>query len=222
MNELVVECVAAELGVEDRRRVDELGGFLELAGVEIGQGQRVARVEPGERAGGIVLQAEPLNVDVERVRFEPAVGVSQVAEQPFVGRLRSTAPRGERPTGIAVGAGKRKARVSRIASSLCRSWSIFSSVVTTSGSTSSLSTSPKRRCRKSVSAVAAHWSSSLIASKRASCSVGYPPRRDGLGVSFGFDITPEFDQGDQAIEPGAILETRHDGEPADSLAEVAG
>ena len=47
-DELIVEHAAAQVGVEDRRRVDELGGLFELAGVEIGQGQRVPRVEPGE------------------------------------------------------------------------------------------------------------------------------------------------------------------------------
>ena len=67
--------------MEDRGRVDELGGFLEPAGVKIGQGQRIPRVEPGRRAGGIVLEPQPLDVDVERVDLEPAVGVAQVAEQ---------------------------------------------------------------------------------------------------------------------------------------------
>ena len=39
---------AAQLRMKDRSRVDELGGFSQLAGVEIGEGQGVAGVEPGE------------------------------------------------------------------------------------------------------------------------------------------------------------------------------
>ena len=106
VDELVVKCVTAELGMKDRRRVDELCGLLEPAGVEIGQGQRVARVQPGERPGGVVLQPQALDVDVERVGFEPIVGVSQVAEEPIVGRLRTAAPCGDGPAGFAVGAGE--------------------------------------------------------------------------------------------------------------------
>ena len=43
-----MESVSTQIRVEDRRRVDELGSLLGLAGMEIGQGQRVTGVEPGQ------------------------------------------------------------------------------------------------------------------------------------------------------------------------------
>ena len=43
-----------------------------------------------------------------------------------------------------------------------------------------------------------------------------------LRLAFGFDVPAQFDQGDQAIEPGPILKSRRAGEPADSFAEFAG
>ena len=51
---------------------------------------------------------------------------------------------------------------------------------------------------------------------------GNVPRRMILGFSFGFDVPPHLDQGNQAIEPGAVLQSRSTGEPADAFAEVAG
>ena len=120
VDELVVESLAAQVGVKDRRRVDELGGLFEPAGVEIGQGQGVAGVEPGERAGGIVLQPQALDVDVERVDLEPAVGVAQVAEQPVarstVGRPRQAASERRASRSAPM---KRSARVSAASPARC-------------------------------------------------------------------------------------------------------
>ena len=48
------------------------------------------------------------------------------------------------------------------------------------------------------------------------------PRPVVLGISFGFDVPPKLDQGDQAIEPGAVLRSLRSGEPANLSAEVAG
>ena len=87
--------------MKDGGGVDELGGLLELAGVVIGQGQGIPGVEPGGRAGGIVLEPEALDVDVERVDLEPAVGVAEVAEEPVAGIAQGEPPGRERPLRVA-------------------------------------------------------------------------------------------------------------------------
>ena len=142
-DELLVELAAAELGVEDGGGVDELGGFLELAGVVIGQGQGVPGVEPGERAGGVVLEPQALDVDVERVDLEPAVGVAQVAEEPVAGVAPGRASR-PRASGGRRGSSpmNSRARVSRIFSSLSCSGVNFWSIVR-SGSTMQLEDQPE-------------------------------------------------------------------------------
>ena len=84
--------------MEDGRGVDELGGLLELAGTEVGQGQTVAGLEPGDRPGGQVLGSQPLNVDGQLVGLQPVVGVGKVAEQLVTGGLREgLSSRGARP-----------------------------------------------------------------------------------------------------------------------------
>ena len=52
VDEFLAEIAAAEVGVEDGRGVDQVAGFLEAIERVVGQHQAVARVEPGERAGG--------------------------------------------------------------------------------------------------------------------------------------------------------------------------
>ncbi len=92
--------------MENLGRVDELRGFAQLAGAEVGDGQRVAGVEPEQGAGGVVLHPQPLDVDVHGVEFEPAVGVSEVAQHAVGGGSRNAAPGGERAPGIAIVAGE--------------------------------------------------------------------------------------------------------------------
>ena len=50
-DELLLDRPAAEVGVEDGGRVDEVGRFSLLSGVEIGQRQAVPGVEPEGRPG---------------------------------------------------------------------------------------------------------------------------------------------------------------------------
>ena len=62
LDELFLDCPSAKLGVEDRRGVDELGGLLEAAGVEVGQARpyRASNQEADPEGG---LQSQPLDVE---------------------------------------------------------------------------------------------------------------------------------------------------------------
>ena len=204
-DELVVEHSAAQLRMKNGGRVDELCGFLQLVGMKIGEGQGIPRVEPARRAGGVVLEPQPLDVDVERVDFEPVVRVAQVAEQPIArGGL------GERPARCQATGGHRgrhrwtaSARVSRMASSpRCSGVSFSSSAM--SGSTISLLTSPNRRCRRSVSEDAEHWSSRRTTSNRRLGLGGNSPRRNGsvLRARLPRNVPPRRGQPAEAAGPG--------------------
>ena len=46
LDELLLDGAAAKVGVEDGGGVDELGGRLELAGMEVGQRQTIPGLEP--------------------------------------------------------------------------------------------------------------------------------------------------------------------------------
>ena len=71
-------------------------------------------------------------------------------------------------------------------------------------------------------AIAAPWSSSRTASKKAVALGGEVPVGVRLGLALGLDVAAELDQGDHPEQPGAIEHGRGDGEPGRGVAEVPG
>ena len=50
----------------------------------------------------------------------------------------------------------------------------------------------------------------------------YLPRRMALCFTFGLDVPAHLDQGNEAVEPGAVPETGADGEPGNTIAKLPG
>ena len=94
-------------------------------------------------------------------------------------------------------------------------------LVSGSGSTISLRTSPNRRCRRSVSADAEHWSRRRTASNRRRQLGGDLPRRVALGFALGLDVTSSLDEGGQPEQPCPVVMGGVGREPADTFAQIA-
>ena len=197
-DEFVVEDGAAELGVEDGGGVDELGCLFHLAGVEIGQGECIACVEPGKGAGCIVFHSQAGNIDGERVDFEPIVGVAEVAEQPLaLGELIEVFPCRDREPGFAIGAGEEQgAGLANRQLAALEGGQIF--VAFQDGLDDELQYEPEPALAEV--GVGGRGAAVEKADGIEQCAEfgGCSPRRMAVSFSLGLDVSAHFDQGDQA------------------------